>query len=189
MPQIRCRNIPSYPGKRGGRTSSRTRGRMRWTRDASARKVIAGRSQIRERFTARRTNGAEAYGKTVWSWHPLLVPSCRWRVRSDRIGLAIKPAATVTRRIRRRGEHGISRKAIARGMPECSDCTCMLVCAFFRTICTRDRGCSVHPAFPAPSLLEGQVRAKSRALSARRDRRVMFSRHHPHAGDPVFQRQ
>jgi hypothetical protein len=26
---------------------------------------------------------------------------------------AIKPAATVTRRIRRRGEHGISRKAIA----------------------------------------------------------------------------
>jgi hypothetical protein len=31
---------------------------------------------------------------------------------------AIKPAATVTRRIRRRGEHGISRKAIAQGMPD-----------------------------------------------------------------------
>ena len=31
------------------------------------------------------TNGAEAYGKTVWSWHPLLVSSCRWRHRSDRI--------------------------------------------------------------------------------------------------------
>ena len=30
-----------------------------------------------------------------------------------------KPAATVTRRIRRRGDHAISRKAIARGMPEC----------------------------------------------------------------------
>ena len=30
----------------------------------------------------------------------------------------------------RRGEHDISRKAIAQGMPECSDCTCMLVCAF-----------------------------------------------------------
>jgi hypothetical protein len=38
-------------------------------------------------------------------------------VRPDRS--AIKPAATVTRRIRRRGEHDISRKAIARGMPEC----------------------------------------------------------------------
>jgi hypothetical protein len=31
----------------------------------------------------------------------------------------IKPAATVTRRIRRRGEHGISRKAIAQGMSDC----------------------------------------------------------------------
>jgi hypothetical protein len=85
----------------------------------SARKVIAGRGQIRERFTARRTNDAKAYGKTVWFWHPLLVSSCRRLIRSNRIGLAIKPAATVTRRIRRRGEHGISRKAIARGMPEC----------------------------------------------------------------------
>jgi hypothetical protein len=35
-------------------------------------------------------------------------------MRSNRIVLAIKPAATVTRRIRRRGEHGISRKAIGR---------------------------------------------------------------------------
>jgi hypothetical protein len=32
------------------------------------------------------TTGAEAYGKTVWSRHPWLVPSCRWRVRSNRIG-------------------------------------------------------------------------------------------------------
>jgi len=29
---------------------------------------------------------------------------------------------------------------------------CMLVCALFCAHCTRDRGCSVHPAFPAPSL-------------------------------------
>src|SRR5215216_1714348 len=57
--------------------------------------------------------------------------------------------------IRLQGELGISRKAIARGMPECSDCTCMLVCAFLCTHCTRDRGCSVHPAFPAPSVFEG----------------------------------
>jgi len=64
---------------------------------------------------------------------------------------ALKPAATEARRIRLRGEHGISRKAIAQGMPECSDCTCMLVCVFLSALCTRDRGCSVHPAFPAPS--------------------------------------
>src|SRR6266567_775835 len=30
----------------------------------------------------------------------------------------------------------------------------MLVCAFFAQPCTRDRGCSAHPAFPAPSVWE-----------------------------------
>ena len=52
---------------------------------ASARKVIAGRGQIRERSTARRTNDADAYGKSVWFWHPLLVSSCRWLLRFNRI--------------------------------------------------------------------------------------------------------
>jgi hypothetical protein len=32
----------------------------------------------------------------------------------------------------------------------------MLVCAFLCASCTRDRGCSAHPAFPAPSSREGQ---------------------------------
>jgi hypothetical protein len=50
-----------------------------------------------------------------------------------------------------RGEHEASRKAIAQGRPGCSACTCMLVCAFLVRSCTRDRGCSVHPVFPAPS--------------------------------------
>ncbi len=111
---------PSFPGKRGDRASSRTWGRMRWTRQRRRANGGAGQAfTARERSTGAQTNDADAYGKTVWSRHPLLVPSCRWRVRSDRIGSAIKPAATVTRRIRRRGERGISRRAIARGMPEC----------------------------------------------------------------------
>ena len=29
--------------------------------------------------------GAVAYGKTVWSWHPWLMSSCRWLVWSNRI--------------------------------------------------------------------------------------------------------
>ena len=68
-------------------------------------------------------------------------------------GQTFNPSATVARRIRRREEHDISRKTTAQGMPECSDCTCMLVCVFFAHFCTRDRGCSKHPAFPAPSFL------------------------------------
>jgi len=43
------------------------------------------------------------------------------------------------RRIRLQGERGISRQTIAQGMPECSGCTCMLVCAFFYTLHTRPR--------------------------------------------------
>jgi hypothetical protein len=65
--------------------------------------------------------------------------------------------ATVTNKLwSRRGEHGISRKPsrregrIASAEPVCS-------CAFlFVHVCTRDRGCSAHPVFPAPSL-EGRA--------------------------------
>jgi hypothetical protein len=84
---------------------------------------------------------------------------------------SVEPSSRQQRRpegIRLRGEHGISRQAIAQGMPECSGCTCMLVCAFSRTYCTRDRGCSTHPAFPAPSL-GGKVHA-SLGRNASRER-------------------
>jgi hypothetical protein len=96
-----------------------------------------------------------AYGKTVWSWHPWLVSSWRRFATPNRVMRAINSSATEARGIRLRGEHGISRKAIAQGMPGCSGCTCMLVCAFLSASCTRDRGCSKHPAFPAPSHFRG----------------------------------
>jgi hypothetical protein len=63
----------------------------------------SGLSQACERSNCAQTNGVVAYGKTAWFRHPLLVPSCRWRNRSNRIRSAIKPAATVTRRIRSPG--------------------------------------------------------------------------------------
>src|SRR5215203_915676 len=53
-----------------------------------------------------------------------------------------------------RGEHEVSRKAIAQGRPECFALPCMLVCSFVCANRTRDRGCSKHPVFPAPSNLE-----------------------------------
>src|SRR6266568_5325057 len=46
----------------------------------------------------------------------------------------------------------------------------MLVCAFFAQTCTRDRGCSAHPAFPAPSSFEGHAPCKPRADLAARTR-------------------
>src|SRR2546430_2394167 len=53
----------------------------------------------------------------------------------------------------------------------------MLVCAYNAQFGTRDRGCSAHPAFPAPSIFEGGkefciTRAKSR-------REIVFTCHRP----------
>ena len=50
-----------------------------------------------------------------------------------------------------RGDRVISRKAIAQGRPGVLRWTCMLVCTLFCANRTRDRGCSAHPVFPAPS--------------------------------------
>ena len=50
-----------------------------------------------------------------------------------------------------REERVISRKATAQGRPGCLRFTCMIACIFFCANRTRDRGCSVHPVFPAPS--------------------------------------
>ena len=43
------------------------------------------------------TNGAEAYGKTAWSWHPLLVSSRRSFDRPDRVRQNINPPMTEAR--------------------------------------------------------------------------------------------
>jgi len=75
-------------------------------------------------------------------------------------------STTVTRRIRRRGERAISRKAIARGMPECLRLYLYARVRFFAQFCTRDRGCSAHPAFPAPSSFWGETTCKTRTHRA-----------------------
>ena len=89
---------------------------------------------------------------------------------------AIKPAVMEARGIRLQGEHGISRKTIAQGMPGCSGCTCMLVCALTNAYCTRDRGCQPAPGIPCALLIEGRKRiAKPRAKRAARTRRCVCS--------------
>ena len=68
-----------------------------------------------------------AYGKTMWFRHPLLVSNRRRCCEPNRVSQAVNPPMTVTRRIRRREEHGISRKAATQGMPDASAepvCSC-----------------------------------------------------------------
>jgi hypothetical protein len=70
---------------------------------------------------------------------------------------------TVTKTPDHRGEHEVSRKTIARGMPDASAepvCSCVQPTSF----CARDRGCSAHPAFPAPSVWRGTGSCITRAL-------------------------
>jgi len=78
---------------------------------------------------------------------------------------------TVARTPDHREEHEVSRKTIARGNVGSPPLPCMLVCVFCAS-CTRDRGCSAHPAFPAPSIFGGSDDfKKTRANRAARPRR------------------
>ena len=103
----------SHPVPQEGRwPSSRTLGRDAVDAIAScAPMAVAGRipMDFRERSAGAQTNGAEADGKTVWSWHPLLMSSLRRRVGPTGLGRFLNPQMTVARRIRRRGERAISR--------------------------------------------------------------------------------
>ena len=54
---------------------------------------------------------------------------------------------------------------------------CMLACNFVCANRTRDRGCSKHPVFPAPSISKrAKRRCKPRAISAARSRRYVIRR-------------
>src|SRR6478609_1161870 len=50
----------------------------------------------------------------------------------------------------------------------------MLVCVFACASCARDRGCSAHPVFPAPSILWG-VEAWQTSGASRREIAVTYS--------------
>jgi hypothetical protein len=142
--QISGLTPPVSPDERGVRTS-RTRGGMRWTDQA------------------RETHAPGAYGEVAWFGR-----------RGAGAKLAIRSAGDGGKRAVLREEREVSRKATAQGRPGCSACTCMLVCAFAMCTGTRDRGCSVHPVFPAPSIQEeGDEVLKPRVKHAARSRRCV----------------
>src|SRR3954470_16938392 len=89
----------------------------------------------------RLTCAARAYGEVVWFGRRGAGAKLRgvYFLRGDGGKRAVL-----------RGEHEVSRKAIAQGRPECFALPCMLVCSFVCANRTRDRGCSKHPVFPAP---------------------------------------
>ena len=94
--------------------------------------VDATASGAKARWTKRLLRTAKSCGPDT----PTLVSS--WRSN---------PLATVARKPGHRGEHDISRKTIAQGMPGVPGYLYTRVLSTFY-LCTRGRGCSGHPAFP-----------------------------------------
>jgi hypothetical protein len=105
-------------------------------------------------------------------------------IQPDR--LAIEPAAMEAKGIRLQGERGISRQTIAQGMPACSGCTCMLVCASYAYIAqTAGAASTRHSLLP---LRRDKVHGKTRAPCAARTRIHIHLSSSAKADDPVFQR-
>ena len=143
-----------------------------------------------------RTTGEAAYGKAVWFWHPLLVSS--WRRNVDPTGFrqSFNPPAMEAKGIRLQGERGISRQTIAQGMPECSGCTCMLVCATLYTIAHETAGAASTRHSLLPRCRGRNKLYADLGRSVSREREAIFSRHRPPcaqlrtgADDPVLQRR
>jgi hypothetical protein len=129
---------------------------------------MAGRALACERSAAQQTKDAEAYGKTVWSWRPWLASSRRRRCKTRPGAHAVNSPMTEAKGIRLRGERGISRQTIAQGMPECSDCTCMLVCASTLSLARETAGAASTRHSLRPLSL-GETVCKARARNAPRE--------------------
>src|SRR5260370_21749926 len=91
--------------------------------------------------------------------------------RSDAPGLASSlredAQATVSSKPGHRGEHEVSRKTIARGMPGDFRCDRGDYARVLFFICMRGCGCIARPAFPAPSDITGTRNSiKPRAQAA-----------------------
>ena len=121
---------------------------------ASARKVVAGRFD-RERALARKTNGVCCVRQNRVVPTPVAGAKLSVAISIQPDRSAIKPAATVTRRIRRRGEHGISRKAITQGMPDASaEPVCS--CAHLLSIAHETAGAARTRHSLRPPIFEGE---------------------------------
>jgi hypothetical protein len=124
---------------------------MRWTRAAPARKGIAGRIFRERSSSARHERRWLAYGKSVWSWQPVagVKPAEVCNARPGEASRQFAGDGGKTNSSPGRARHKPSTHCAGNaGVPR------LYLYARVRLFyhhCTRDRGCSKHPAFPAPS--------------------------------------
>src|SRR3989440_3326922 len=99
-----------------------------------------GRFGVRRFLTP--DENAKAYGQVVWSWR---------RDAGAKLAASMLPA-TVTTSPLHRGEHEVSRKAIAQGMSDCLRCPVCSCAPFLRTLAHETAGAartrhSLRPLF------------------------------------------
>src|SRR5215204_4825671 len=107
-----------------------------------------------------------AYGEVVWSWR---------RDRGVYPARLVAGLATVTKNAAHRGEHEVSRKAIARGRPGCLGCTCQTRVRF-STIAHGAAGAVGARLSLRPFVTERDNEMKTRTISCREN---IFGCHHP----------
>jgi hypothetical protein len=151
-PQITSRSF-GVPPHRGAYRDRHGRGvRMRWTRQRFARDGIAGRvDEACERSTASGRGMLQRTAKSCGPDAPTLASSSRRQVGPTGLRHAISAddggkQARSPGRARRK-----PLKPLRAGMPGDSGVLVVTRVRFTTIKCTRDRGCSGHPAFPTPS--------------------------------------
>src|SRR6266702_6238835 len=130
-----------------------------------------------------------AYGKTVWSWHPLLMSTCAEAKSAQPGSINLQSAndGDKTNSSPGRARHKPSSHCAGNaGLPPLN---LYARVRFFAQFCTRDRGCSAHPVFPAPSVFgSANVDANLGRIAPRegeamfgsgQHKRRMTDRHHP----------
>src|SRR5260221_5099664 len=100
--------------------------------------------------------------------------SCRSDAPMLASSLREEAQATVSNKPGHRGEHEVSRKAIARGMPGETGVTVVTMLVCFVLFRTRGCGCSERPAFPAPSLLWANASCNTSGRIAPRECKSVF---------------
>src|SRR5258707_3302529 len=147
---------------------------MRWTRQRFARDGIAG---LVERLVSDQQHADErCFARTAKSCGPdapTLASSSRSCVGPTGLRQNLAPRMTVAKEPGHRGERDISRKTIACGNAGRSGVLVVTRVRSTNTKCTRDRGCSGHPAFPTPFCFPGRKIHQRLGRTAPRDREVV----------------
>jgi hypothetical protein len=176
LPQITLTN-PAIPSRLEGRWPSITNvGAGCGGRGSVGRVVVvAGRA-----LACERKQRADDWRGCVRQSRVVLAPVASSRRRNvDPTGFwqSFNPPAMEAKGIRLQGEHGISRQTIAQGMPECSSCTCMLVCVFFALFAHEIAGAASTRHSLRPLLWANEF-AKLGRPAARMRRRILLAGAH-----------